>query len=271
MLLKQGGAKRRPPVSFLILSCPALHVHPHAAAAAAAWHRRLLFRDVTDQRAGGQNHGGDGTGILHGAAGDLDRVDDASLQHVDIVVGQHIVAGGQLGLVQVQHPHLLDHHAAFQTGIASDHAHGLFQRAAQNAHARARIAFQGDLVQGRHGIDQRHTTARDDALFHSRTGGAQGVLDAVLLFLQLGLGGSTHADDRHAAGQLGQAFLQLLTVVVAGAGLDLGANLVDAILDRLAGARAADDGGVVLGAHDLVAAAQVFQLDAVQLAAQSLR
>jgi hypothetical protein len=50
-----------------------------------------------------------------------------------------------------------------------------------------------------------------------RAGGAQGVLDAVLLFLQLGLGGSADADDGDAAGQLGQALLQLLAVIVAGA------------------------------------------------------
>ena len=89
------------------------------------------------------------------------------------------------------------------------------------------------LVQRRHGVDQRHTAAGDDALFDGRARGAQGVLDAVLLFLQLGLGGCADADDGHAAGQLGQPLLQLLAVVVAGRGLGLGADLVDAALDGL--------------------------------------
>ena len=158
--------------------------------------------------------------------------------------------------------------APSRPALAGDHAHGLFQGAAQNAHAGGGIAFQLDAVQGGDGVDQRHTTAGDDAFFDGRAGGAQGVFDAVLLFLQLGLGGGADADDGHAAGQLGQAFLQLLTVVVAGAGLGLGADLVDAALDGLRCAGAADDRGVVLGADDLVAAAQVLEHDAFQLAAQ---
>ena len=54
-----------------------------------------------------------------------------------------------------------------------------------------------------------------------RTGGVQGVFDAILLFLHLGLGGRTDIDDGNAAGQLGQTLLQLLTVVVRRGVLDL--------------------------------------------------
>jgi ABC-2 type transport system permease protein len=42
----------------------------------------------------------------------------------------------------------------------------------------------------------------------------QRVLDAVLLLLELDLGGRADLDHRHAAGQLGQPLLQLLAVVV---------------------------------------------------------
>ena len=59
------------------------------------------------------------------------------------------------------------------------------------------------------------------------------VLDAVLLLLQLGLGRGADLDHRHAAGQLGQPLLQLLAVEVGGRGLDLGADLLDAALDRV--------------------------------------
>jgi hypothetical protein len=133
----------------------------------------------------------------------------------------------------VQHAHLLDHHGAVQTGVAGDHAHRLFEGAAQDAQTGGGVAFQAHLVQRRDGVDQRHTAAGDDAFFDGRTRGAQGVLDAVLLFLQLGLGGRADADDGHATGQLGQALLQLLAVVVAGAGVDLDADLLDAALDLL--------------------------------------
>jgi hypothetical protein len=55
----------------------------------------------------------------------------------------------------------------------------------------------------------------------------QGVFDAGLLLLHLDLGGGADLDQRHTAGQLGQALLQLLAVVVGGGLLDLGADLLD--------------------------------------------
>ena len=81
-------------------------------------------------------------------------------------------------------------------------------------------------------VDQRDAAAGDDALFDRRAGRAQRVLDAVLLLLQLGLGGRADLDHRHAAGQLGQPLLQLLAVEVGGRRLDLGLDLLDAALDR---------------------------------------
>ena len=91
-----------------------------------------------------------------------------------------------------------------------------------------------------------------------------------LLLLQLGLGSGADLDNRNAAGQLGQALLQLLAVVVAGGGLDQGLDLVDAGLDGLLVATALDDGGVVLvGAH-AAGLAEVGQCHAVKLAADFL-
>ena len=77
------------------------------------------------------------------------------------------------------------------------------------------------------GLQQRHAAAGDDALLDRRLGGADGVLDAVLALLELDLGGRADLDHRNAAGQLGQALLQLLAVVVGVRLLDLGADLVD--------------------------------------------
>ena len=61
---------------------------------------------------------------------------------------------------------------------------------------------------------QRDATTGDDALLDGRLRVANGVLDAVLALLELDLGGRADLDDRNAAGQLGQALLQLLAVVV---------------------------------------------------------
>ena len=88
--------------------------------------------------------------------------------------------------------------------------------------------------------------AGDDAFLDGGAGGGEGVLDAVLLLLHLDLGGRADVDDGDAAGELGQALLELLAVVVGGGVLDLGLDLGDAVLDVLLLAGAVDDGGVVL-------------------------
>ena len=63
--------------------------------------------------------------------------------------------------------------------------------------------------------EQRHATARDDAFFDGRAGRVQGVFDAGLLLLHFGFGRGADIDDGDAAGELGQAFLQLFAVVIA--------------------------------------------------------
>ena len=64
-------------------------------------------------------------------------------------------------------------------------------------------------------VDERHAAAGDDALLDRRAGRLQGVLDAVLLLLELDLGGRADLDDGDAAGELGEALLELLLVEVA--------------------------------------------------------
>ena len=103
---------------------------------------------------------------------------------------------------------------------------------------------------------QRHAAAGHDALLDRRAGGGEGVLDAVLLLLELDLGGGADLDDRHAAGQLGQPLLELLLVVVGGRVLDLGLDLLDAALDLGSRAVALDDRRVVLVGDDAARAAR---------------
>ena len=104
---------------------------------------------------------------------------------------------------------------------------------------------------------QGDAAAGDDAFLDGRAGRVQGVLDAGLLLLHLGLGGGADIDDGDAAGELGQALLELLAVVVGGGFLDLAADLVDAALDVGALAAAFDDGGVLLVDDDALGAAEV--------------
>ena len=93
----------------------------------------------------------------------------------------------------------------------------------------------------------------------------QGVLDAGFLFLHLGLGGCADVDDGDTAGQLGQALLQLLAIVVGGGLLDLAADLAHASLNLGGLATPLDHCRVFLVHHDALGAAKVAQLDGLEL------
>ena len=122
------------------------------------------------------------------------------------------------------------------------------------------VAFELEAVDRFLSAEQSDAAARDDAFFDRRAGRVQGVFDAGFLFLHLGFGRGADIDDGHAAGELGQAFLELLAVVVGGGLFDLTADLVDAALDVGALAVAFDDGGVFLVDRDALGAAEVFEL-----------
>src|SRR4029079_9602719 len=96
-------------------------------------------------------------------------------------------------------------------------------------------------------------------------GRLEGVLDAVLLLLHLGLGGSADLDHRDAAGQLGQPLLQLLAVEVGVGRLDLGLDLLDPDLDLLALTGAVDDRGGVLVHDDLAGLAELAEGGVLEL------
>ncbi len=70
---------------------------------------------------------------------------------------------------------------------------------------------------------------------------------------------------------LGQAFLQFFAVVIAGGLVDLDADLLDAALDFLLVAFAADDGGVVFVGGDFLSTAKVSNGGGLELAAGFFR
>jgi hypothetical protein len=97
-----------------------------------------------------------------------------------------------------------------------------------------------------------------------------GVVDAVLLLLDLDLGRAADADHRDAARELRETLLQLLLVVVRGGLLDLRLDLADPGLDVGLLAGAVDDRRVLLlDAHPLGAAEHVDR-DVLELDAEIL-
>src|SRR5438034_1116498 len=97
------------------------------------------------------------------------------------------------------------------------------------------------------------------------------VINAILALLHLDFRRAADADHRDAAGELGQTFLELLTVVVRGGFLDLRLDLLNAGFDVGLLAGAVDDGGVLLVDHHLLGAAEHGERDVLELDAEIFR
>src|SRR5690606_16078559 len=87
-------------------------------------------------------------------------------------------------------------------------------------------------------------------------------------FLHFGLGGGPDIDHGNAAGELGEALLELFAVVVGGGLLDLTADLLDAALDVAGRAGAFHDGGAFLVDRDALGAAEVGEVEVLEFEAE---
>ncbi len=236
-----------------------------SAAAAGHRHRGLLLRHFGDHRLGGDEEACDGGRVLQRGAHDLGRIDDAGLDHVDVFVGLRVEAP-VLRLVLAD---LADHDRAFSARVLGDLPDRRFERLQHDADAGLLVGVLAlELADRRLGAQQRNAAARDDAFLDRRSGGVEGVVDAVLLLLDLDLGRAADADDRDAARELGETLLELLTVVVRGRLLDLRLDLPDAALDVLLGPGAVDDRGVLLLDADALGLAEHLKVDVLELDAE---
>ena len=228
----------------------------------------LLFLDIADDRFGGQQEPGDARRVLQGDSLDLGRHQHAHLDHVAVLAVQGVVAETHVaGLI-----HLLHHDRAIQAGIARDLADRSRQGPPDDVHPGGLVAvgLLPGILQRLAGPQRSHAAARHDAFLDRRPCRVQRVLDAGLLLLHLGLGGSAHVDAGDAAGQLRQTLFQLLAIVVAGRPLDLVLDLLDASLDRAGLAGPFDDRGGFLLNHHLLGPTQVLQLQVLQVDAEIL-
>src|SRR6266498_3528453 len=261
---RTGGPHRGPPVAAARCRF-GRDSEVHVAAAGRGGRRLLLLGLVGDDRLGGEEQPGDRGRVLERGPGHLGRVDDPRLEQVDVLAGGRVEAMAGLHSTDP-----LDHHAALEAGVDGDLLQRLLERAAHDHRAGRLVTDQVDLVQRVLRPQQGHAAAGDDALLHRRAGVGDGVLDAVLLLLELDLGGRADLDHAHPTGQLREPLLELLAVVVGVGVLDLGLDLVDAALDVLFAAGALDDGGLVLGDDHLAGTAQQVQGDVLQLEADFL-
>src|SRR5699024_9263098 len=224
----------------------------HATHLVATRHRRTGGLGlVGDDGLGGEEERRDGGGVLQGRAGHLNRVVDAGGEAVLVLPGGRVDAIGA-----GQAPDLPGDDARLEAGVEGDLLERRAQRELDDVRAGELLALERQTGDRGLRLDQGHAAAGDDALLDGRLGVTHGVLDAVLALLELDLGGRARPDDGDAAGELGEALLELLAVVVRVGVLDLGADLADPALDLALIARALDDRGLVLGHGDLAGLAQ---------------
>src|SRR5690606_4323548 len=182
-----------------------------------------------------------------------------------------LAGGGVVTAALVELGDLGDDHVALEAGVLGDPAQRLDGGPADHRDAGGLVAGLVEVaLEDLDGVDQRGATTGDDALLDRGAGRGDGVLQAVLLLLQLHLGGGADPDHAHAAGQLRGALLELLADPVGDGGLDLALDLSDATGHVLLVATAVDDRGVVLGDGDAAGGAEHVQADLVQLEADLL-
>ena len=181
-------------------------LHHAAHATAGTGHSRQsrrirILRDLVDGGLGDEDESRDGGRRLQSRAGDLHRVVDAHLDHVAV-----LAVGAVQAFARSHALDALDYDAALEAGVLRDSAHRSFERLADDGDADLFVLVgRFHLVERGQSAHQSHAAAGDDALFDRRAGRLQGVLDAGLLLLELGLGRSAHLEHRHAAGQLSGA------------------------------------------------------------------
>ena len=148
---------------------PDLEAHAaHAAhAAAAARHGRgVVLGQLGDHGFGGDQQRGNRGGVLERGAHDLDRVDDAHLDHVAIFAGLGVVAEVVGGVVE----HLADNHRAFVARVLGDLADRRLQGALDDADTGFLVGIDALGLEVGGGTQQRDAAARRRCLPRPRRG-----------------------------------------------------------------------------------------------------
>src|ERR687894_448362 len=238
----------------------------HAAVATAGHGRSVLLRLVGDDGLGGEEERRDGGGVLQRRAGHLGGVDDPAGDQVHVLTAGGVEAPAGVGVAD-----LLRDDATLEAGVDRDLLQRRLERDAHDVGTGRLVTLELELVERDcRGLRESDATTGDDALFDGGLRVAHRVLDAVLALLELDLGRGAGLDDGDATGQLGQALLQLLAVVVGVRLLDLGADLVHPAGDLVAVTGALDDRRLVLGDDDLAGPAQQRDVGGVELEADLL-
>ena len=252
---------------FMLMMFEILHhaAHVGSAAVTAAAARFLLLGKIGDHAVGREEEARDGSRVLESGARNLGGIDDTGLEEVAVLARADVVAVRTGRLLDVG-----DDESRFLTGVIDELAKRSFDGAADDRRADLLVAFELESLDGLLSTEVSDAAAGNDTLFNRGAGGVESVVDAILLLLHRGLGGSADLDERDTAGELGEALLELLAVVIGGSLFDLLLDELDAGLDVGALAETLDDRRVVLVDDDLLGAAEHIDRDGLELDADIL-
>src|SRR6266446_4878947 len=238
------------------------------------WHGRssrlLLLRQISDQSLCGEDHSSNTGRILKSGTGYFGRIGNTGLEHILVLVGQYVETEVLVVTLFLTAAHTLDYDRAILTTIDGKLAQRLFKSAAQDVHTSCGITFKMQAVQCLDSIQQSNAAAGNHTLFHTCASSGECVLNAGLAILQLDLGASANLDQRYATGELRQALLQLLAIIIAGRFLDLSLDLADASLDVCGLSITLDNGRVILGSDNGASGTKIDQRRAIETAAHLL-
>ena len=195
--------------------------------------------------------GSNAASIDKSSADNLEGVKDTGLDHVDVLALSAVES-----LVEVASElvgELANNDRALGTGVFDDLASGVGDSVLDNGDTELLVEVGGlDILQGVDGsLEETSTTTGEDTLLNGSAGSVQSIDDAVLLFTDLNFGGTANLDDSDTARELGKTLLELLLLILGGAGVSHDtADLLAALGDGVLAALAVQENGVLLGDGD---------------------
>ena len=113
-------------------------------------------------------------------------------------------------------------------------------------------------------LEQGAAATSHDSFFDGCAGGVEGVLDPQLAVIQLGFRRCTDLDHGHTTGELGDAFVQFLPVVIGFRGVQFPFDRGNPVSDGSAVVVGGDDGGGFLADRHASGLAEVSEADGIQ-------
>lgn len=182
---------------------------------------------------------------------DLEGVKDTSLDHVDVLALSAVKA--LVEVVGILISELANNDGTLSTGVLDDLAGGVGDGVLDDGDTELLVEVVGlDVLEGVDGgLEKTSSTTGKDTLLNGSAGGVQSIDNAVLLLADLDLGGTANLDDGNTARELGETLLELLLLVLGGAGVSHNtADLLAALGNGVLGSRAVKEDGVLLGDGD---------------------